>query len=83
MLLAGDMQMPPAEVTGPITTLLGEFLWLVFAALIAAAIWSGYAFARVYAAGGGIDRASTQLLVVCACSVLASTASGWAAFLLT
>ncbi|GAB4590230.1 hypothetical protein [Nocardia sp. IFM 10818] len=81
-MLAQNIQMPPAEVTGPVTTLLGMFMWLVFAALIASAIWSGVMFARVYNSGGGLDRASTQFLVACVCSLLASSASAWAGFLL-
>lgn len=83
MLLAQNVQMPPATVTGPVTTLLGEFLWLVFAALIPAAGWAGVAFARAFAEAGGIDRASAQLLVVMACTILAATGAGWGAFLLT
>ncbi len=81
-MLAADMQIPPADVTGPLLSLLGMFLWLVFAALIAAATWSGVKFARLYETGAGLDRASTNLLVTCVCSLLASTASAWGAFLL-
>ncbi|MET8427824.1 hypothetical protein [Nocardia sp. NPDC004860] len=81
-MLAADIQMPPAEVTGPLTSLLGMFLWFVFAALIASAMWSGVMFARLYTSGAGLDRASTNFLVVCVCSLLAASASAWGGFLL-
>ncbi|MGN2642256.1 hypothetical protein ACTD5D_40035 [Nocardia takedensis] len=83
LVLAQGMVMPPGKVTYPFLTLLGYFLWFVALILVVAAMWAAVEFAAAFLQGQGIDRASTRLLVVMGCAILASTASAWGALLLT
>ncbi|MGW4718837.1 MULTISPECIES: hypothetical protein [Nocardia] len=76
------MVTPPAEVTGPLLSLLGHVLWLVLAACIAGGIWAGVEFARDYESGKSLKQASTRVITVALCALVAGSASAWGAVLL-
>ncbi|QIS23639.1 hypothetical protein [Nocardia terpenica] len=81
---AADVVVPPSEVTAPLMSLLGQYMWLVAAALTGAAIVAGAAFADSYRrAEGSLDRAATRILLVAVATIGASSASAWAVFFLT
>ncbi|WP_033247155.1 hypothetical protein [Nocardia carnea] len=74
--------MPPAEVSGPVLSLLGHVLWLVLAACVASGIWAGIEFARDYESGKGLNQASSRVLTVAICSLVSGSASAWGVLLL-
>lgn len=81
-MLAQDMVIPPAEVTGPLLSLVGHFLWVCTALLGLAAVLAGVEFAHLYQAAGGVDRAAARVLAVVICAILLGSISGWAAWVI-
>lgn len=74
--------MPPAEVSGPVLSLLGHLLWLVLAVCLVGGIWAGVEFARDYESGKGLNQASFRVITVAICSLVAGSASAWGVLLL-
>ncbi|MFD4356809.1 hypothetical protein ACFWPX_29955 [Nocardia sp. NPDC058518] len=80
--LLAAMELPPADVVEPLLTLAGWVMWLVFGALVGAAIKSGIEVAIAFNRGEGLDVAIQKPMTIAICAAFGSSLSGWAAFLL-